>query len=92
MFIITLKNVPSGVYSVFNDSKDRIIPVFEEEDDATRYLMHLEEHDESPDLEINSVDVESLIHACIVQGQKYSIISADDFIIPPDKIVNNDHL
>ena len=83
MFIITLKDVPSGVYSVFDDSEDRIIPVFEEEDDAIRYLMHLEEDDETPELEINSVDIDALVQACIVQGQKYSIISSDDFIIPP---------
>ena len=83
MFIITLKDVPSGVYSVFDESEDRIIPVFEEEDDAVRYLMHLEEDDETPDLEINSVDIDALVQACIVQGQKYSIISSDDFIIPP---------
>jgi hypothetical protein len=83
MFIITLKDVPSGVYSVFDDSEDRIIPVFEEEDDAVRYLMHLEEDDETPELEINSVDIDALVQACIVQGQKYSIISSDDFIIPP---------
>ena len=83
MFIITLKDVPSGVYSVFDESEDRILPVFEEEDDAVRYLMHLEEDDETPDLEINSVDIDALVQACIVQGQKYSIISSDDFIIPP---------
>jgi len=83
MFIITLKDVPSGVYSVFDESEDRIIPVFEEEDDAIRYLMHLEEDDETPELEINSVDIDALVQACIVQGQKYSIISSDDFIIPP---------
>ena len=83
MFIITLKDVPSGVYSVFDESEDRIIPVFEEEDEAVRYLMHLEEDDETPELEINSVDIDALVQACIVQGQKYSIISSDDFIIPP---------
>lgn len=86
MFIITLKDAPSGVYSVFDENEDRIIPVFEEEDDAIRYLMHLEEDDETPELEINGVDIDSLVHACISQGQKYSIISSDDFIIPPDEI------
>ena len=89
MFIITLKDVPSGVYSVFDESEDRIIPVFEQEDDAVRYLMHLEEDDETPELEINSVDIDALVQACIVQGQKYSIISSDDFIIPPDEIVKS---
>ena len=83
MYKRQLKDVPSGVYSVFDESEDRIIPVFEEEDDAVRYLMHLEEDDETPELEINSVDIDALVQACIVQGQKYSIISSDDFIIPP---------
>ena len=84
MFIITLKDQPSGIYSVFNESKtDRIIPIFESEDDAVRYLFHLTENTESPDLEIVEVDHESIVLACRFQGQKFSVITVDDFIIPP---------
>ena len=83
MYIITLQDEPSGIYSVFNDSEDRIIPLFEQEDDALRYLFLLEEVNHNPDLEILEVEPDLIITACRSQGQKYSIITADDLIIPP---------
>ena len=83
MYIITLQDEPSGIYSVFNDSQDRIIPLFEQEDDALRYLFLLEEVNDNPDLEILEVEPDLIITACRSQGQKYSIITADDLIIPP---------
>tara|TARA_B100000902_G_scaffold269790_1_gene255700 strand:+ start:425 stop:688 length:264 start_codon:yes stop_codon:yes gene_type:complete len=83
MFIITLKDQPSGIYSVFNYKSDRIIPIFEAKDDAVRYLFHLTEDDDTPDLEVVEVDHESIVLACRSQGQKFSVITVDDFIIPP---------
>lgn len=83
MYIITLQDEPSGIYSVFNDSEDRIVPLFEQEDDALRYLFLLEEINDNPDLEILEVEPDLIITACRSQGQKYSIITADDLIIPP---------
>ena len=46
MFIVTLENHPDGVYSVYDDDEDRVIPIFVHEDDADRYLMMLEEDEE----------------------------------------------
>tara|TARA_E500000331_G_scaffold85808_1_gene81394 strand:+ start:9978 stop:10241 length:264 start_codon:yes stop_codon:yes gene_type:complete len=83
MYIITLQDEPSGIYSVFNDSQDRIIPLFEQEDDALRYLFLLEGINDNPDLEIREVEPDLIITVCRSQGQKYSIITADDLIIPP---------
>ena len=42
MYIVTLEDHPDGVYSVFDEQEDRVIPIFQEEDDADRYLMMLE--------------------------------------------------
>ena len=86
MFIITLKDEPAGIYSVFSESKERIIPLFEQEDDAVRYVFHLDEDTENPELEVLEVDDEIIIIACRSQGQKFSVISADDFIIPPKNL------
>ncbi len=83
MFIITLRGQPSGIYSIFTDKDERCIPMFEQHDDALRYLIQLSLDDESPDLEVTGVDPEMIIMACRSQGQRYSIITADDFIIPP---------
>ena len=87
MFVITLKNHPQGIYSVFDAKDERIVPLFVEGDDADRYVMQLAEDDENPELQIMNVQPDQIIHACRMQGQKYSIISADDFIIPPDEVI-----
>ncbi len=87
MFVITLRNQPQGIFSVFDEKEDRIVPLFEQADDAVRYVMALEEDEENPDLQIMNVEPDQIIHACRQQGQKYSIITADELIIPPDDII-----
>ena len=87
MFVITLRDQPQGIYSVFDKQDDRIVPLFEQADDALRYVMQLSEDDENPDLQIMNVQPDQIIQACRMQGQKYSIISADDFIVPPDELI-----
>ena len=87
MFVITLKGQPQGIFSVFDEKEDRIVPLFEEADDAVRYVMALADDTENPELQIMNVEPEHIIHACRSQGQKYSIISADDLIIPPEDII-----
>ena len=59
MYIVTLENHPDGVYSVFDEVEERVIPIFEEEDDADRYLMMLEEGEDYPPMQI----VETLVDA-----------------------------
>ena len=88
MFVITLKEHPQGIFSVFTDDteEERIVPLFEAADDAVRYVMQLAEDDENPELQIMNVEPEQIIPACRAQGQRYSIITPDDFIIPPDKV------
>ena len=87
MFVITLKDHPAGIFSVFDEKEDRIIPLFEQADDAMRYVMQLSEDEENPDLQVMNVEPEQIIQACRSQGQRYSIISADDLIIPPENII-----
>ena len=87
MFVITLKDHPQGIFSVFDEKEDRIVPLFEEQDDAVRYVMQLAEDEENPELQIMNVEPEQIIPACRAQNQRYSIISADDFIVPPDEVI-----
>jgi len=84
MFVITLKGHPQGIYSVFDAKDQRIVPLFVEEDDADRYVMQLAEDEENPELEILETEAEHIINSCRAQNQKYSIITPDDLIIPPD--------
>ena len=87
MYVITLKDHPQGIYSVFDKQDDRIVPLFEQADDALSYVMQLAEDEGNPDLQIMNVQPDQIIQACRMQGQKYSIISADDFIVPPDEVI-----
>ena len=84
MFIVTLEDQPDGVYSVFDEAEDRVIPIFEEEDDALRYHMMLEDDPDYPPMQIVEVDDHVIITACQERGHKFSIITPDDFLIPPD--------
>jgi len=83
MFIVTLEDHPEGVYSVFDAGEHRVIPLFQEEDDADRYLMMLEEDSDYPPMQIVEMEDYAIIEACQDRGQKYSVITADDFLIPP---------
>jgi len=84
MFIITLKSREDGVYSVLAENGEHVIPLFEEEDDADRYLNLLEiEDSDYPPMRVSPIDGDVIIRACTERSQKYSIITSDDFIIPP---------
>ena len=87
MFVITLKDNPQGIYSVFDAKEQRIVPIFVEEDDADRYVMALADDEENPELEVVETEPDHIINACRSQGQRFSIITPDDFIIPPDTVI-----
>ena len=83
MYIVTLEDHPDGVYSVFDETEDRVIPIFQEEDDADRYLFMLQDDPDYPPMQVIEIDHHVIIGACQERGQKFSIITADDFLIPP---------
>lgn len=84
-YILTLKDVPQGVFSVIDKmSGDHIIPIFEEQDDCERYAEQLNDTDTDLELQIIEIQKELIIHACEEREQRYAIITVDDFIIPPD--------
>ena len=84
MFVITLKDHPQGVYSVLDEDDDRIIPIFENREDAHRYVNLLGVDEENPKLDVVTVQLDQMVQACSLSGQRYSIITTDDFIVPPD--------
>ena len=86
MFVLTLENHADGVYSVFDADKNRVIPIFQLQDDANRYLSMLEEITEYPAMRVVEMEDHVIIAACQDRGQKFSIITPDDFIIPPDNL------
>ena len=87
MFVLTLANQPDGVYSVYDEEDKRVIPIFQLEDDADRYLLQLQENISYPKMEVVEMEDHVIIDACQQRGQPFSVITPDDLLIPPDNLV-----
>ena len=85
MYILTVHGKETeGAYSVQDDEGENILYLFEEEDDATRYAMMLEEDYDYPEMDVLEVEDEIIIKTCEVHGYDYTVISPNDIVIPPD--------
>lgn len=83
MFLITLEGKEDeGAYSVLNPDGKKVIFFFQEEDDAVRYAMMLEEQG-MPETHIIEYDDDILIKTCEVTGNLYTVITSNDIVIPP---------
>ena len=87
MFVLTLEDHPDGVYSVYDEEEKRVIPIFQLEVDAARYLLQLQENVKYPTMEVVEMEDHVIIDACQQRGQAFSIITPDDLLIPPDNLV-----
>ena len=87
MFVLTLANQPDGVYSVYDEEDKRVIPIFQLEDDADRYLLQLQENISYPKMEVVEMEDHVIIDACQQKGQPFTVITPDDLLIPPDNLV-----
>ena len=94
MFLLTLKNKKDdGAYAVADDFGEKVLFLFEQEDDAVRYAMMMRdvaETDENP-MDVIEVDGELAIRTCKMYNYKYAVITPNDFVIPPknDNISKN---
>jgi hypothetical protein len=83
MFILTINGKEKeGAYSVTDDEGDQILYLFQEEDDACRYAMMLEE-DGYPEMHIIEIEDDVMLKTCEIHGYQYTIITPDDIVIPP---------
>jgi len=83
MYILTINGKETeGAYSVTDDEGEQILYLFEEEDDAVRYAMMLEE-DGSPEMHVIEVEDDLMIKACELHGYHYTLITTEDIVIPP---------
>ena len=82
MWLLTEEGKREGAYAVKDIANDKVLFLFEQEDDAERYRMQLEDNDEV-DMEVVEVDEEVAIKACDMYNYKYAIITSNDFVIPP---------
>jgi hypothetical protein len=86
-FILTLKDMPEGVFSVVDkDTGDHVIPIFDDRDDCERYAEQLSSSESQLDLQMIQIEKQLIVFACEQREQRYAIITIDDFIIPPDDL------
>ena len=90
MFLLTLRDKKDeGAYAVQDTDGDKVLFMFEDEDDATRYAMMLElEKTNYSEMDVIEVDDELAIKTCKMHNYKYAVITPNDIVIPPkhDKI------
>ena len=84
MYILTIAGrEQDGAYSVVDDDGDDILYLFQEEDDATRYALLLEE-DGHPEMHIIEVEDRVMMKTCEMHGYQYVLITPDYIVIPPN--------
>jgi len=83
MFLLTLKDrKDDGAYAVQDQYGHKVLFLFEEEDDATRYALMLEDQEEK-EMDVVEVDDDLAIKTCKLYNYKYTVITPDDIVIPP---------
>ena len=83
MYLLTLKHrQDDGAYAVLNRYGEKVLFMFEEEDDAERYAMMLND-DENANLNVIEIDDALAITTCKRYNYKYAVITPNDIVIPP---------
>jgi hypothetical protein len=83
MFLLTLKNKKDeGAYAVEDRFGHKVLFLFQNEDDATRYAMMLEDQEEKI-MDVIEVDDNMAIKTCKMHNYKYAVITPNDIVIPP---------
>ena len=83
MFILTVHGKENeGAYSVQDDEGEHILYLFEQEDDAIRYAMMLEDSG-SPKMHVIEVEDEVMIRTCESHDYNYAVITPNDIVVPP---------
>ena len=83
MYLLTLReSKEEGAYAVQDRYGDKVLFLFEEEDDAVRYAMRLEDQEDAL-MDVVEVDDELAIKTCKMHSYKYAVITSDDIVIPP---------
>ena len=89
MFILTVEGKETeGAYSVQSDDGQQVLYLFEDEDDAIRYALLLEDQD-YPEMHVIEVDGKVVVKTCELHDYRYSIITKNDIVIPP---IENDFI
>ena len=90
MYLLTLNSrKDDGAYAVQDSDGDKVLFLFDEEDDAVRYAMMLEDNlEQEKDMQVIEVEDDLAIKTCSMYNYKYAVVTPDDLVIPPsnDKV------
>ena len=85
MYLLTLnQKKDNGAYAVLNRYGEKVLFMFEEEDDAERYKLMLES-DEDSEMNVIEIDDALAIMTCKRYNYKYAVITPNDIVVPPPK-------
>ena len=85
MYLLTInERQDNGAYAVLNRYGEKVLFMFEEEDDAERYAMMLND-DEDADLNVIEIEDKVAIQTCKLYNYKYAVITPNDIVVPPPK-------
>jgi hypothetical protein len=85
MYLITVHGKEDeGAYAGVDEFGNHILYIFEEEDDANRFAMLLEQ-DDYPKMNVVEVEEKAALKACEMHGYEYRVFTAEDIVIPPHK-------
>ena len=83
MYLLTLnQRQDNGAYAVLNRYGEKVLFMFQEEDDAERYKLMLES-DEDSEMNVIEIDDALAIMTCKRYNYKYAVITPNDIVIPP---------
>ena len=92
MYLITVKGKEKeGAYSVVDEDQEQVLYIFVNEDDATRYSLQLEELD-YPKMKVLEIEDDLMIKTCEIHGHRYTIITPNDIVVPPDQNTKHDYI
>ena len=84
MYLLTInEKQDNGAYAVLNRYGEKVLFMFEEEDDAERYAMMLNMDEDDSSLSVIEVDDSLAIMTCKRYNYKYAVITPNDIVIPP---------
>ena len=83
MYLLTLDENPNeGAYAVADKYGERVLFLFQKEDDAERYAWLLESQEDKP-MRVIEIDDNLAIITCRRYNYKYAVITPNDIVIPP---------
>jgi hypothetical protein len=85
MYLLTLKGrKEDGAYAVSDKYGEKVLFFFEDEDDAVRYALMLEDDEDYDEkMEVVEVDDDLALKTCKAYNYKYAVITPNDIVVPP---------